>query len=147
MKNEWELSDYEIIKDLKNEHKKLPVIAILLIVIIIIVICKFKFYIFENQSLLKEEDNYLLILPSKKIPFYGSINDIYINQKKYNYEIINIDSNYTNINNNIYQNVYIRVNGYKTDSIITECSFLKDDKTLFQKIVEFITGGKNDKTR
>lgn len=147
MKNEWELEDYEIIKDLKNEHKILPVVSILLIVLIIIVICKFKLYIYENQSLLKEEDNYLLILPSKKVPFYESNHDIYINQKKYNYEIINIDSNYTNIDNNIYQNVYIKVNGYKTDSIITECSFLKDDKTLFQKIVEFITGGKNDKTR
>lgn len=147
MKNEWELEDYEIIKDLKNEHKILPVVSILLIVLIIIVICKFKLYIYENQSLLKEEDNYLLILPSKKVPFYESNHDIYINQKKYNYEIVNIDSNYTNIDNNIYQNVYIKVNGYKTDSIITECSFLKDDKTLFQKIVEFITGGKNDKTR
>ena len=147
MKNNWDFEDYEIIKELKSNHNIALNMFIIFIGVIVIVMSKLDFYIYDNKLLIKENDNYSFIIPSKKISFFENNRDIYINQKKYNYDIVEIDSNYQNINDTIYQNVYIKIDNYKTNAILTECSFLKEKTTILNKVFKLITGGRNEKNR
>ena len=118
------------------------IIVIFLITIgIIIILCKFKFSIYEKQTLIKDNEQHYLIVNSKDIDYYTNNKSLFINQKEYEYEIIKINNDYSNTDNNIYQTIYISPYNYKTDAVITACYFLKSRKTIYESIIEFITGG------
>lgn len=141
MKNNWTMEDYQWIQD-KNKKTRLWMVVLFLITIeIFIILCKFDFHVYDKQTLIKNNEDFLLIVDSKKINELESESYIYINYKKYQFDITEISTDYTNIDGNIYQTIHINPYNYKTDSIITECYFLKSKKTIWQMIIEFIKGG------
>ena len=140
MKNSWDFDDYKAIDEIRNKSYILPVSFILLIVGIII-LYKFNFYTYEKYSLIKVEDYFSVIVSSDEINFIESNNCIYINNNKYNYRILKVDSNYNNIDNIIYQTVYIDIDNYSTEAFISNSYILKNKGTLLNRIIKFITGG------
>lgn len=142
MKNNWDLIDYEAVKDIKYRVSLYYVVIFLVMIGIIFIMFKFNFQTFSKQTLIKENNSFSLIVDSREITFLENNHSIYINGNKYKYKILDISNEYTNINNAIYQNVSIMLYNYKTDAIMTECYFLKDSKTFTKGIIEFIEGGK-----
>lgn len=141
MKNNWTIQDYQLMEHTKKVSC-LPIVFILLFVIGISIICyKFDFQIYEKYNLIKDGKQYLLVVDSLKLSELESNSNIYIKNRKYKYEIIEISSDYSNINGNIYQTIHINPYNYKTEAIISECFLLKKKKTIFQIIIEFIRGG------
>lgn len=141
MKNNWTIQDYQLVIQ-ESRLSRLPIIFILLFVIGILIVCyKFNFQTYEKYNLIKDNRGYLLIVDSLKIPELEKNSDIYIQNKRYKYKITEVDSDYSNINGNIYQTIHIDPYNYKTEAILSECFLLKENKTIFQMIIEFIQGG------
>lgn len=141
MKSNWTIQDYQLVEG-KRKISYLPVALILLFVVgIIIICCKFNFQIYEKYHLIKDKEEYLLIVDSTKVSELESNSNIYIQNQKYKYKITEISSDYSNINGNIYQTIHINPYNYKTEAMISECFLLKKNKTIFQMIIEFIQGG------
>lgn len=140
MKNNFDLTDYQLIKDKKESNIYLKIVLFLIITGILIIIYKFEFKVYDKKVLIKNEENYILLINSKQINDYKNKKYIYINQKKYAYDIIKVDDNYTNINDNIYQNLYLNLYNYKTDALVTECYFLVKKSTIYNELIKFIKG-------
>jgi non-ribosomal peptide synthetase component E (peptide arylation enzyme) len=141
MKNNLTIEDYYLFQD-KNKSSKIVITFLLLLLIgIIIILCKFNFQVYEMQTLIKNNDDFLLIVDSRKISEIESNSYFYIGNKKYQYKITEIESEYSNVNDIIYQTIHISPYNYKTDSIITEIYFLKSNKSIMTMIIEFIKGG------
>ena len=140
MKNNFDLKDYELIQDSKQNHW-LFIVVIFLIIGIFILLYKFEFLVYEKQNLIKDNNQFIMIVNSKEINKFEDLNYIYINNKKYKYEITSISKDYSNINDIIYQTIYINPYNYKTDAIITECYILKKKETIYELIFKFIKGG------
>jgi len=147
MKNNFDFEDYILIQDKKEKYSKFIFIIVLTLIGIIILLYKFEFQVYLKQTLIKDNDNYILIVNSNDLAFYENNQEIYINNKKYTYDIVQIDNNYSNSNNNIYQSLYIKPYNYNTKAIITECYFLKSNNTIFEKLIKFITGGLDEKIK
>ena len=141
MKNNWTLEDYKWIQDKKENNRLLMVVLCLGIIGIFLVLYKFNFEVYQENTLIKNEDDFLLIVESQAIEELKVRSYIYINNKAYQYEIVEIEKDYSNINNIIYQTIHIKLNNYQTDSIVTKCHFLKRKKSIYQMIIEFIKGG------
>jgi len=141
MKNNWALEDYKLIQD-KND-KIWPYMLVLLFITIgiIIILCKFNFQLYEKQTLIKNDNSYILIVDSTKIEELKSNSNIYINKKRYKYNNKKISQDYSNVNGIIYQTIHINPYNYKTEAIITDCYFLKSKKTIIEMLFEFIEGG------
>lgn len=147
MKSNFDILDYELINDKENKGSLIyKVVMIFSIIGIIIILCKFEFKVYERQTLIKNGNDFILIVDSRQIDSYKTQKHIFINRKKYAYKILKIDSDYSNVNGVIYQSIYINLHNYKTDAITLECYFLKSSKTIYEEIIEFITGGKDGKT-
>lgn len=141
MKNNWTIQEYQIMEQ-KNKVSIFPVIWILVFVIGISIICyKFNFKIYEKYNLIKDGDEYLLVVNSLKIHELEESSELYIHNQKYKYKILKVSSDYSSINDSIYQTVHIYPYNYKTEAIVSECFLLKENKNIFQMIIEFIQGG------
>ena len=141
MKNQFDLNDYNLIQDKENNNWLFMIVIFLITIGIFIILYKFEFSIYEKQTLIKDNNQYFFTINSTEINDFENKKYVYINQKKYKFEIININQDYTNVNDNIYQTIYISPYNYKTDAIITECYFLKSKQTIYELIIEFIKGG------
>lgn len=141
MKNNFDLNDYQLMEDNKLNGLRFMVVIFLMTIGIFIILYKFEFTVYEKLNLIKDNDQYLIMINSSKINDFKNTKHIYINQKKYDFEIIEVSQDYSNLNGNIYQTIYINPYNYKTDAIITECYILKSKKTIYNLIIEFIQGG------
>lgn len=109
---------------------------------ICIILYKFDIEVYEKYALIQNGEDFSMMIESEQIHFFEENETLYIDNKKYNYTILEVDRNYTNINNVIYQTIYINPYNYKTDSVITNCYLLRKKQTIFEMIIEFIKGGK-----
>lgn len=141
MKNQFDLKDYALIQDKENNNWLFMIIIFLITIGIFIILYKFEFSIYEKHTLIKNNNQFFIMINSNKIADFQKEKDIYINKKKYQFEITSINQDYTNVDGNIYQTIYINPYNYKTDAIITECYFLKSKQTIYELIIEFIKGG------
>lgn len=141
MKNNFDIEDYKLIQDKENNNWLMILILFLLTIGILIILYKFEFSIYEKQTLIKDNEQYYLIINSKNIDYYTQNKKLFVNQEKYEYEVTKVSDDYSTLDNNIYQSIYINPYNYKTDAIITECYFLKSKKTIYETIIEFIKGG------
>lgn len=146
MKTNIDFNEYEKFKDNSYKNRLLIVVIIFVLVVTVLILYKFDFKIYKENTLIKEENSYTMILNSNDISFIENTSNLYINRKKYSYKIIKIDADYTNINNIIYQKVHIKVHNYKTEAIVSECYFLKSKKSILKSLIEFIRGGKYEET-
>ncbi len=141
MKNNWDLSDYETIKEIHLKKAGSFLFLFLTTVGIILIICKFHIEVYEKYTLIKNEDHFSMITESEKVPILEKNSILYIDNQKYHYTILNIEKDYTNINNIIYQTIYIDPYNYHTNAIITNCYLLRKRETIFEYLLEFIKGG------
>lgn len=142
MKNNWDLSDYETVKDIQIKKYVGMIFLFLITIGIIIILCKFNLEIYEEYILIKDGENFSMMVESEQISFLEKNETLYIDHKEYHYTILNVDSNYTNINNVIYQTIYINPYNYNTEAVITNCYLLRKKQTIYEMIIEFIKGGK-----
>ena len=142
MMNNFNLEDYKLMQDKKENNWLFIIVIFLLTLGILVALYKFDFSIYEKQNLIKENNKFLMVINSSKLPEIEQSKYIYINNKRYNFKIIEVVDEYTTINDIIYQTIYIDPYNYKTDAIVTECYFLKEKKTIYELIIEFIKGGK-----
>lgn len=141
MKNNWDFSDYEIIQEI-HFQKRFQIFFLLLITVgILILLFKFDIEVYEKYTLIQKEHQFSMIIRSDQVSFLEKNKTLYIDREKYDYTILNVDSNYTNVNDVIYQTVSIDPYNYKTDAIVTECYLLRKKQTIFEFLIEFIKGG------
>ena len=134
----YNLQEYNMIFDTKRKNYLSGLIVAFILIGIIIFIFKFNFYVYEKYFLIKNNDNYSMIVDATKI---DKLNDyIYINNRRYKYKVISINDDYQTINGTIYQTVYIKLD-YGSNSNIIECYFLKSKKTVINMIIEALKGG------
>lgn len=141
MKNNFTLEDYRIIKGKTIKLGKHITVLILIIIGLLIICSKVNFKVYEKYSLIKDNDNFIMVVSSNKLKELEDNNTIYINSKEYKYEIVSIDFNYSNINDTIFQSISIKLLAYDTNAIVTDAYLLKSDKNLYQMFVDFIEGG------
>lgn len=141
MKSNFDINDYELMYG-SDKRKLLPIIVILLMLIgIIIILFNFKFKVYQKYELIKDDNNFIIITVSQDIKFLESNKYIYINGDKYIYDVLTVDSDYSNIENSIYQTLHINVVNYMTDSIVSDAYILRKDATIYSMIINFIKGG------
>ena len=142
MKSNWNIQDYEMMQELKI--KNWPCIGIIFIFMIgiVILVVKFPFQIYEKEILFQQENRFFLMVDSKKISFLEQQKQVYINHDQYSYDVVAVDTNYTTLNNTLYQIIYINLYSFQTDAATTECYFLKKNQTLLEMILEWMKGEK-----
>ena len=141
MKSNFDLEDYNLIQDNNEKYSRIVVVLVLMLIGIFILLYKFEFQVYEKQTLIKDNDNYFLIVSSNELTYYENEKYIYINKKKYKYDTVSINNNYSNVEGIIYQTMYIKPHDYKTEAIITECYFLRSKETILERIFKFVKGG------
>ena len=139
--NPYNYQEYKIIKDKALKHNFYKISIILFIIGIIILISKFNFKVYEKYIIIKNNNDYNLIVSIEEIDSINNNKYIYINNKKYSYKVKKIDDNYQNINGTIIKNITISIKDYKTLNDYTYCYFLKNSDTFFSMIIKFIKGG------
>ncbi len=136
----YNLQEYELTEDNKENYNLLKVVLTIFIIVIIIIICKFKISIYRENVLLNDNNNYLIIADIDMLDTLSTTKKIVINNNKYSFKIINTD-NYSNINGTIYQTVYLDINDYKSNIKVNKCYFLKSKNTLLDSLIKFMQGG------
>ena len=139
--NPYNYQEYKIIKDKVLKHNFYKIFIILFIIGIIILISKFNFKVYEKYIIIKNNNDYNLIVSIEEIDSINNNKYIYINNKKYSYKVKKIEDNYQNINGTIIKNITISIKDYKTLNDYTYCYFLKNSDTFFSMIIKFIKGG------
>ena len=142
MKNVWTISDYELVQDIRFKHIKLVIPILLVTIGIIYILFQYEFLVYERQTLIKENNRYEMVVSSKRINNIKKRNSLLIQNQKYNYVVKEVDSNYMNWNNEIYQTIYLELPNYQTDAIMTECYFLTSKKSIFNRLLDYLKGVK-----
>ena len=137
----YNFAEYEVVKDTNKSNKYYYIISSLLVIGIIIILCKFNFKTYLKLPLVKQDNDYALVVDIDTLLLLEENNTIYINQKKYNYTISHVDENYTNIDNKIYQTIYLNPINYSSKTKVINGYFLKSNKTILKMVIEFIQGG------
>ena len=140
MKNNWTLEDYRVVKEENNVPNRYLYFLIFMIIGIIMIIGKIDFELYEKYSFIKEKDSFILLINSSQIKDLEKNEWIYIDRKKYYYQIKSVDDNYSNINNEIFETVHVNLNNYKTSAVLTDGYLLKSKKNLYQMVIDFIKG-------
>ena len=104
------------------------------------IIGKIDFELYEKYSFIKEKDSFILLINSSQIKDLEKNEWIYIDRKKYHYQIKSVDDDYSNINNEIFETVHVNLNNYKTNAVLTDGYLLKSKKNLYQMVIDFIKG-------
>lgn len=141
MKKPYSFAEYNLILENRRNDNLFKLVVIIFIIGIIILICKFKFYIYQDNVLLKMEDNYELVADINSIDKISTSKKIFINNKQYDYNTIQNDDNLSNINGTIYERLLINIPDYTENNKIIKCSFLIKKETILDMLFEFIQGG------
>ena len=140
MKKAYSIQEYNYIYDNKRNNT-FRLIFIMLIIGIIIILFKYDFYIYEENILIKENDNYKLVVDATNINKISKNKYIYINNKKYKYKFVKEELDYVNNNGTILETIQINIPNYNNEANIIKCHFLKNKKTLINIIIDNIRGG------
>lgn len=138
MKSNWTLEDYRVVKEENNVPNRYLYFLIFMIIGIIMIIGKIDFELYKKYSFIKEKDSFILLINSSQIKDLEKNEWIYIDRKKYHYQIKSVDDNYSNINNEIFETVHVNLNNYKTNAVLTDGYLLKSKKNLYQMVIDFI---------
>lgn len=87
MKNNWTLEDYRVVKEENNVPNRYLYFLIFMIIGIIMIIGKIDFELYEKYSFIKEKDSFILLINSSQIKDLEKNEWIYIDRKKYHYQI------------------------------------------------------------
>lgn len=142
MKNVWTIADYQLMQDIKLKHSILIVPILIITIGMIYILCQYEFLIYEKQTLIKENNDYEMIVASKEITDIKNRSTLYINNQEYTYTVKKVNTDYMNLNNEIYQTIYLELSNYQTDAMMTECYFIKSRKSILNMLLDYLKGVK-----
>lgn len=115
------------------------IIVISLSLIILFILCRYKTYYYVKGTVVSDRDYYVQVyVPLDKLMFFVNNKKVAISGKNYEYEIVNIDSEYFTDNVTTYQIVEIIIDmpeQYKFNNLVLELKFLKEDKRIIDYIL------------
>lgn len=88
MKNQFDLKDYALIQDKENNNWLFMIIIFLITIGIFIILYKFEFSIYEKHTLIKNNNQFFIMINSNKIADFQKERDIYINKKSINLKLL-----------------------------------------------------------
>ena len=118
---------------MKNKYDIIQafILFIISIIIVLIISINIKITTYKTYSLIHLNNNkYEIILSKKDLVLFNQTKSIYINNSKYKYKIIEINSNIKRIDNTKYNELIIEIYNYKSNSNIIECSIISKRKKL-----------------
>lgn len=124
---------------LKEQPKKYISFILLIVVFLVILLFNQKVFTTMNiQGVVKNQDGYKVFL---YVPYQNVINisqgKLLIENKIYNYKLINVSDDLNQINNQNIQEVVIEVNllpKYQVNNLIIETKIIKSEEKVYQKL-------------
>lgn len=124
---------------LKEQPKKYISFILLIVVFLVILLFNQKVFTTMNiQGVVKNQDGYKVFL---YVPYQNVINisqgKLLIENKIYNYKLINVSDDLNQINNQNIQEVVIEVNllpKYQVNNLIIEIKIIKSEEKVYQKL-------------
>ncbi len=124
---------------LKEQPKKYISFILLIVVFLVIFLFNQKAFTTMNiQGVVKNQDGYKVFL---YVPYQNVINisqgKLLIENKIYNYKLINVSDDLNQINNQNIQEVVIEVNllpKYQVNNLIIETKIIKSEEKVYQKL-------------
>ena len=141
MKNLFSIDEINLIAFPKTVKTNSKLIIILLLIGITVILCKFKFYTYQKVSLIKNNDNYLIISSINNEDKIIENKYLYIKDKKYKYKVLNISDNYNSYDNIPIEEINIEISNLKKKNKLLEASILLDEETIIDMVYKFIKGG------
>ncbi len=114
---------------MKNKYEIIQVfiLFIISILIVIIVSCNIKISTYKVFSLIHLNNNkYELIISNKDLELFYRSKSLYINNNKYTFKIIEVNTDIKEMNNIKYNELIIKINNYKSNNNIVDCSILSN---------------------
>ena len=112
---------------MKNKYDIIQafILFIISMIIVLIISINSKITTYKTYSLIHLNNNkYEIIISEKDLKLFNQTKSIYINNIKYKYKIIEINSNIKQINNTKYNDLIIEISKYKSNDNIIECSII-----------------------
>ncbi len=114
---------------MKNKYEIIQVfiLFIISILIVIIVSCNIKISTYKVFSLIHLNNNkYELIISNKDLELFYRSKSLYINNNKYTFKIIEVNTDIKEMNNIKYNELIIKINKYKSNNNLVDCSILSN---------------------
>ena len=114
---------------MKNKYEIIQVFILFIISILIVIIVSYNIKIstYKVFSLIHLNNNkYELIISNKDLKLFYSSKSIYISNNKYTFNIIEVNTNIKEINNTKYNELIIKINKYKSNNNLIDCSILSN---------------------
>jgi len=118
-----------MVKYMKNKYEIIQVFILFIISILIVIIVSYNIKIstYKVFSLIHLNNNkYELIISNKDLKLFYSSKSIYISNNKYTFNIIEVNTNIKEINNTKYNELIIKINKYKSNNNLIDCSILSN---------------------
>jgi hypothetical protein len=118
-----------MVKYMKNKYEIIQVfiLFIISILIVIIVSCNIKISTYKVFSLIHLNNNkYELIISNKDLELFYRSKSLYINNNKYTFKIIEVNTDIKEMNNIKYNELIIKINKYKSNNNLVDCSILSN---------------------
>ena len=112
---------------MKNKYDIIQafILFIISIIIVLIISINIKITTYKTYSLIHlNNQKFEIILTEKELVLFNQTKSIYINNNKYKYKIIEINSNIKEIDNTKYNELIIEISKYKSNDNIVDCSII-----------------------
>ena len=139
--NPYNFHEYKIIKEKALSNKFYKIFILIFIIGMIILISKFDFKTYEKYIIIKNKNNYNLIISIEDINFITNNKHIFIDNKRYSYKIEKISDSYQSIDGTLVKDIEISIKDYKMNNDYSYCFFLRNKDTFLNMIIKFIKGG------
>ena len=114
---------------MKNKYEIIQVFILFIISLLIVIIISYNIKIstYKVFSLIHLNNNkYELIISNKDLNLFYSSKSLYINNNKYTFKIIEINTDIKEIDNIKYNELIIKINKYKSNNNLVDCSILSN---------------------
>ncbi len=114
---------------MKNKYEIIQVFILFMISILIVIIvsCNIKISTYKVFSLIHLNNNkYELIISNKDLKLFYRSKSLYINNNKYTFKIIEVNTDIKEMNNIKYNELIIKINKYKSNNNLVDCSILSN---------------------
>ena len=114
---------------MKNKYEIIQVFILFIISLLIVIIISYNIKIstYKVFSLIHlNNSKYELIIRNKDLNLFYSSKSLYINNNKYTFKIIEINTDIKEIDNIKYNELIIKINKYKSNNNLVDCSILSN---------------------
>ena len=119
-------------------------IVVFIIIFILIINSAFKIKNYYQVEGIIKDNNLNILVPLEKTKEIIKNKAVYIDDEKYKYEVIKIDSNITEIEKNYYQSIALDIklkDKYFVNNNIVKVQFIIEEMTILEYIYNLFKGG------